>query len=57
MNTDLPCDAKRPVNVSVNPDRFDRVRQEWQDKNAAAIDAYNERVTKERILSDFDRLF
>jgi antitoxin CcdA len=32
-------------------------RQEWRKENAAAIEAYNERVSNGRILSDFDRLF
>lgn len=32
-------------------------RQRWREENSAAIEAYNDRVAKERILSDFDRLF
>jgi antitoxin CcdA len=32
-------------------------RQEWRKENAAAIEAYNERVSNGRIPSDFDRLF
>lgn len=32
-------------------------RQQWRAENAAAIEAYNDRVEKGRILSDFDRLF
>ena len=32
-------------------------RQKWREENAAAIEAYNDRVSKGRILSDFDRLF
>jgi antitoxin CcdA len=32
-------------------------RQQWLAENATAIDAYNERVAKGAILSDFDRPF
>jgi antitoxin CcdA len=32
-------------------------RQRWREENTAAIEAYNDRVAEERILSDFDRLF
>jgi hypothetical protein len=32
-------------------------RPGWREENAAAIKAYNERVSKEAILSDFDPLF
>ena len=64
VNSDLAAKAKAiGVNLSEALERklaeliaaYDR--QQWRAENAAAIEAYNDRVERGRILSDFDRLF
>lgn len=64
VNSDLAAKAKAiGVNLSEALERklaeliTAHDRQQWHTENAAAIEAYNGRVEKGRILSDFDRLF
>lgn len=64
VNSDLAAKAKAiGVNLSEALERklaeliAVHDRQQWRAENAAAIEAYNDRVEKGRILSDFDRLF
>jgi hypothetical protein len=37
--------------------RTHKERRRWRDENEAAIQAYNTRVSKSQILSDYDPLF
>lgn len=64
VNSDLVTKAKAlGVNLSEALERklaeliLAHDRRQWRAENASAIEAYNDRVEKGRILSDFDRLF